>query len=180
MNKMPSPLGLGSDYRIYLIGAPGSGKSFLAERLSHALHIAWHDLDGEDIDALPLLERITYRKALQQQKGWICEAVSQSIGRDWIQAADITIVLTTPRIVRIWRVLFRALLKTLGRQFKGQWGKETWASLRFRLGMTWRYDKTILYPFLEEIQRLGLPVVVFSDNQAAYAAVVERLTQPLD
>ncbi|SMC03839.1 AAA domain-containing protein [Sulfobacillus thermosulfidooxidans DSM 9293] len=50
MNKMPSPLGLGSDYRIYLIGAPGSGKSFLAERLSHALHIAWHDLDGEDID----------------------------------------------------------------------------------------------------------------------------------
>ena len=161
--------------RIYVIGAPGSGKSFLAERLSQTLKLPWHDLDGDDVDAMSNGDRSSFSQCLRQQNQWICEGTVHGIGIDWVRAADLTVILTTPMPVRSFRVIRRAVWKKLGKHFPGQPGSESWASLRYRLGLTWHYQKRILSPFLEKLHDQHLSALHYDDNWTAYHAVLKML-----
>lgn len=164
--------GLGDMKRIYLVGAPGSGKSYLAERLSRSLGVQWYDLDSDDYASLPLYEQHAYFRRIQQQESWICEAVYGGLSYDWVQKADITIILAPARVVRIWRIVVRAAAKRRGVHFAGQPGPESWASFIFRLAGTWRYDKDILDPFVRQIPGQDHAIVCIANNLAVLKMLV--------
>lgn len=175
MIRMTSSSGFMEIRRIYVIGAPGSGKSFLAAKLARVLGIIWYDLDGDDLDAMTEKERTAYIHELRQQTGWICEATLHGLGIEWVRDADVTIILTSPLIVCVMRILIRGAWKMAGKQFPGQLGRESWGSLRFRMGMTWRYKRAILHPFLAELRANDLAVMACADNETAYQAVLRRM-----
>lgn len=161
-----------SVHKIYLVGAPGSGKSFLAERLSQTLGIPWYDLDSDEFARMDSqLHRERFWQ-IQQQEMWICEAVYGGVSLDWVGLADVSVILTPPRLVRMWRVAARALAKKRGVEFPGQPGRDTWASLKYRLGGTWYYERDVLEPFMATIQAAALPVLCIPDNVQALRAIV--------
>ncbi len=158
--------------RIYVVGGTGSGKSLAAGILSATLRIPWYDLDGDDVYSLTHKDRKHYLQNLMQQDQWICEA--DGIAAEWVNSADITLVISTPRLIRVSRILKRALLKSMGKQFKGQLGRETCRTLAFRLALTWRYEKDILNPYINKNNTKD--IVFVTDNRK----VMCRLYHPTD
>jgi len=104
--------------RIYIIGPSGSGKSFLAKKLSNQLKIPAYDLD--DIFWLkkpikkrpeqmwkPLLERIS-----KKQK-WIIEGIFHAWVESAIKKSDLIIWLDFPPRTLSWRLLTRHIKRKL-------------------------------------------------------------------
>ncbi len=150
--------------RIYIVGAPGSGKSFIAKRLAAQLDIPWYDLDSDALYQLAPDDRDILYDRVRIEDAWICEAVALGLHRKWVHEADLVIVLVTPRIYRILRIFLRALLKGLGIRFPGQEGAETWAALRYRLRETWYYQERYGQPFIHECGMYRDRIFSFSNN----------------
>ena len=100
--------------RIYILGTSGSGKTFLAKKLSNAMNIKHYDLDDvfwvrkydkkrDEKDRIKLLDKIC------RSKQWIIEGVYTS----WVEKAskrsDLVIWLDTPSYAIIWRIIYRFL-----------------------------------------------------------------------
>ncbi len=153
--------------KIYITGAPGSGKSYLARRLAAKLDIPWYDLDSDHLYDLNHDDRDAYYQQLLTQDSWICEAVTLGLHTKWVEVADLVVLLETPLAYRVWRILLRTVLKGLGVTFSGQEGRETWYKLRYRLQETWRYDERHKIPFLSTCTLYQDRIHVFSDNSHA-------------
>lgn len=131
---------------IYIVGAPGSGKSFVAKRLAGMLHVPWHDLDGDDWLTLSDEELSFRQQSLTCGSGWIFESVfPQRIWSGALKEADAIYLIATPKWIRVIRVLWRHLLKRLGVKFPGHHGPETLSDILFRIHSTLFYEERI-YP----------------------------------
>ncbi len=160
--------------RIYVIGAPGSGKSHLATRLSEALGIPWYDLDSDEFVSMSEEIREIKWDSIREQDKWICEAVYGGLCVSWANHADMVIVLSPPRLIRVWRVITRAVAKYRGVDFPGQPGRETWGTFKFRVGGTWRYQMDVLDGFAQKMRRLGISLVSAKSSCEAYRAIVSE------
>ncbi|WP_010094583.1 DNA topology modulation protein FlaR [Ornithinibacillus scapharcae] len=100
--------------RIHIIGGAGSGKSYIAERLSKALNIPHFDLDDVfwDKDAnnygvkTPLALRDKKLKVIVDQPAWIIDGVYLKWVTPSFQLADKIFILNTPIEIqeeRIWK-----------------------------------------------------------------------------
>lgn len=98
--------------KVYVLGAPGSGKTFLAKKLSKILGIEHFDLDDiywekkysvkrTDEERERLLEKIIKRKK------WIAEGVYVSWTKEVIKNSGLVIWLDSPTHVLMWRVFSR-------------------------------------------------------------------------
>nr|MBA4405621.1 hypothetical protein [Nanoarchaeum sp.] len=98
--------------KVYVLGAPGSGKTFLAKKLSKILGIEHFDLDDifwekkysvkrSDEEREKLLQKIT------KKKQWIAEGVYVSWTNEVIKNSNLVIWLDSPSHVLMWRVLNR-------------------------------------------------------------------------
>lgn len=109
--------------KIHIIGAAGSGKTFVAAKLSEAYGIETFDLDdifwdnragGYGVMA-PDDERDEALERILERGSWIIEGVYSSM---WImrsfEEADIIIVLMTPLWLRDYRILRRFIKRKLG------------------------------------------------------------------
>ncbi|MDR2902109.1 MAG: AAA family ATPase [Lactobacillales bacterium] len=151
--------------KIYVIGAPGSGKSTYARALSKKLDTPAFDLDDlkwENGDMSRFYskkrdksERIALLSTLlAQNKNWICEGV---YFRDWItpviEQADEIIILQPPLWERQYRVVRRAVRRALGLEpskHKTNIAK-TWALLKW----AHIYDTEYLPQAMEKIHKAG-------------------------
>lgn len=99
--------------KLHIIGGAGSGKSFIAEKLSKKYHIPHYDLDdifwdnSADVYGVKILEEQRNRKLLEivNQESWIIEGVYRSWVGPSFTAADKIIVLKPPLALqeeRIW------------------------------------------------------------------------------
>lgn len=97
--------------RIAIIGPPGSGKTTLARHLGRMLDVPVHHLDR-------YFWRPGWRKVSSEQRAhilgellagdaWIIEGSYLHCQQALIAAADMVLVLATPRLVCMWRVLRR-------------------------------------------------------------------------
>lgn len=131
--------------RIHIVGAPGSGKTWLSSELGRRFEIPIHDLD--DIfwdhesdnyrDKTPEAERQRRLDQLTSQARWIVEGVYFRWVNSSFQRADLIIVLETPMIVRDFRIVRRFISRRRGNNYVR---KESLTSLTDLIGYNHRYE----------------------------------------
>lgn len=121
--------------KIHIIGGSGSGKSFLADKLSREYSIPHYDLDDimwdNKSDAYGVKRSMEERKALLneilQKDDWIIEGVYYKWCGQCFADADKIYLLDVPRHTYRYRIIRRFWRRKLGIE-KGK--KETFKSLR--------------------------------------------------
>lgn len=105
--------------KIHIIGGPGSGKSYIAAKLSKMLGVPMHELDNFFWDqeseyfgsqTPPVKRADKLSNALSQEK-WIIEGVYYSWLEESFRQADYIFVFKTNVYVRDWRILKRFILR---------------------------------------------------------------------
>lgn len=116
--------------KIHIIGCSGSGKSYLARKLSEKYFIPHFDLDDLQWDnhaehygvKMPPEKRSAMLQEIVQKENWIIEGVYYKWVQDSFRAADMIYVLEIPSRVYKFRILRRFFKRKLGLE-KGK--KET-------------------------------------------------------
>lgn len=99
--------------RIYIIGGLGSGKSFLAKKLSEKTGVEHFDLDRivfkeQSFEERGESERGILFESILKQENWIVEG---TFTESWIvkglEASSQIIYMTTPPLVRLYRFILR-------------------------------------------------------------------------
>jgi adenylate kinase family enzyme len=100
--------------RIHILGTSGSGKSFLAKKLSTILDIEHYDLD--DFFFIRKYDKKRSKVArkklldnLAKKRKWIVEGVYASWVDSSIKRSDMVILIDTPFRVVAWRIFHRFL-----------------------------------------------------------------------
>lgn len=127
--------------KIRIIGCSGSGKSWLARRLSQKYGIPHYDLDTIQWDdraetygvKMPPQRRDQLLEQILDREDWIVEGVYYSWVLRSFEDADLIYVLDLPKRVYTFRILKRFLRRKLGLE-PGK--KETLESLRNLLAWT--------------------------------------------
>ena len=144
--------------KIHIIGGPGSGKTFLAEKLSKELGIPHYDLDelqwDNHTDTYGVTrdpeERERLLGDLLKQKDWIIEGVYYAWCQQCFVDADRIYLLRVPRYKYRYRIIRRFLRRKLGLE---QGKKETLKSVSQLLKWADKYQTENLV----EIQKRLLP-----------------------
>lgn len=132
--------------KIHIIGGSGSGKSYLADKLSREYKIPHYDLDDimwdNKSDTYGVKRSMEERKALLneilQKDDWIIEGVYYKWCGQCFADADQIYLLDVPRYKYRYRIIRRFWRRKFGRE-KGK--KETFKSLRDLLKWADRYQK---------------------------------------
>ena len=134
--------------KIHIVGGPGSGKSFLAKKLSRELGIPHYDLDdiqwanesgyGKKRDPA---ERDALLDELLQRDDWIMEGVYYAWCGRCFEDADRIYLLEIPRRLYRYRIIRRFLRRKLGLE-AGK--KETLRSLSALLAWADKYQRVNL------------------------------------
>jgi len=115
--------------RIHITGGPGSGKTWLASRISERLAVPRFDQDGEALAALarhgasplepPPLEVLdelrSIARAFAEGEAWVSEASSLTWTEPLLDGADVVVWLDTPARVALRRVFMRHVRAELRR-----------------------------------------------------------------
>ena len=135
--------------KIHIIGGPGSGKTFLAEKLSKELgvrHYVLDDLqwdnqsDSNGVKRNPN-ERDRLLADVLNHKDWIIEGVYYAWCQQCFADADKIYVLSVPRYQYRYRIIRRFVRRKLGLE---QGKKETWKSLSQLLKWADKYQQVNL------------------------------------
>lgn len=95
--------------KIFIMGPPGSGKTFWAQRLAVATRLPRYELDRWFLLPETDPERKRWQAALLAQDEWIVEGIYP--WPDAMRAADAVFVLRPPWWVRDFRIVWRRYLK---------------------------------------------------------------------
>jgi len=118
--------------KIHIIGAPGSGKTYVASKLAALTNIKAHELDKVFWCQAEVAyvrssekERTTKLNEILAKEDWIVEGVYYKWLASAFDAADIIIVLNPSVFVRQWRITKRFFKRKF---IDGDFRKETFAS----------------------------------------------------
>lgn len=144
--------------KIYIIGGPGSGKTYLAEKLSKELGIRHYDLDelqwDNNSDSYGVKRKPAERDRLLadvlKKNDWIIEGVYYAWCQQCFYDADKIYVLSVPRYKYRYRIIRRFVRRKLGLE-PGK--KETLKSLSQLLKWADKYQQVNLV----EIRKLLIP-----------------------
>ena len=144
--------------KIHIIGGPGSGKTYLAEKISKELGIQHYDLDelqwDNKSDFYGVKREPDERDRLLQDvlsyNDWIIEGVYYAWCQQCFSDADKIYVLSVPRYKYRYRIIRRFVRRKLGLE---QGKKETLKSLSRLLKWADKYQQVNLV----EIRKLLIP-----------------------
>ena len=144
--------------KIHIIGGPGSGKTYLAEKLSKELGIRHYDLDelqwDNRSDSYGVKREPDERDRLLadvlKKNDWIIEGVYYAWCQQCFSDADKIYVLSVPRYKYRYRIIRRFIRRKLGLE---QGKKETLKSLSQLLKWADKYQQVNLV----EIRKLLMP-----------------------
>ena len=144
--------------KIHIIGGPGSGKTYLAEKLSKELGIQHYDLDelqwDNQSDSYGVKREPDERDRLLadvlNKNDWIIEGVYYAWCKQCFADADMIYVLSVPRYKYRYRIIRRFVRRKLGLEL-GK--KETLRSLSQLLKWADKYQQVNLV----EIRKLLIP-----------------------
>ena len=163
--------------KIYIIGAPGSGKSHIARLLSLSLNVSAYELDDlywdPDADRYGIptdeVRRTRMLNDILAEPAWIMEGIYHSWTRPCFEQADVIIVLRTNVWIRHWR-LIRRYLAHRRRSYTGK--RETFTDLLRLLAWNHRYEKRQLPKVFADIGDQMNKVRSFNNSSAAMTAIV--------
>lgn len=138
--------------KIHIVGGPGSGKSYFADRLAEQFGIPHYDLDDLQWDNTAAdygtkrnpQEREKLLNQILQREDWIIEGVYHAWCRQCFADADRIYILEVPRSVYRYRIIRRFIRRKLGLE---QGKRETLKSL------------TDLLKWADHYQRANLPEI---------------------
>jgi adenylate kinase family enzyme len=138
--------------RIHLIGGPGSGKSYVAARISATFGITSYALDDLFWDSAAATygvradpgERDQAFADIVAQDAWVIEGAYYKWLTPGFERADLIIILNPPVWLRDWRIVKRSALQLLGMAPTNR--KETIASIFTLLRWNHTYERTQLLP----------------------------------
>ena len=149
--------------KIRIIGCSGSGKTYLAKRLSERYNIPSFDLDDIQWDnsqnsygvKMPIEKRNQMLNDILQQPDWIIDGVYYAWVQKSFEDADIIYVLDMPKWLYKFRIIKRFIKRRVGLE-KGK--KETLKSVCNLLKWTNTFQNTnmkeivrILEPYKEKV-----------------------------
>ncbi len=150
--------------KIYIIGGSGSGKTYLADKLSEEHHIEHYDLDDLQWDNKaesygvkrnPEERQVMLQEILEKEE-WIIEGVYYKWCKQCFADADQIYLLEVPRRTYRYRIIRRFLRRKLGLE-KGK--KETLKSLISLLKWSDSYQEKDMPEIKKLIEPYGDKVV---------------------
>lgn len=149
--------------RIYILGNAGSGKTYLAKKLSKILKIQDYNLD--DIFFYRKYDkkrseknREKLFKSIYKKKKWIIEGGYLSWIEEGIKKSDLVIFIEVPFYKTIYRV-FKRFKKRKGKH------KETWKDVFILIRSAKRYKKKGYYKHQELIQKHKAEVIYLKNKK---------------
>lgn len=125
--------------RVHVVGAAGSGKTYLATAVSTALGLGRHELDlltsrptlnGRGPAPATWQQRRTAAAALAQQPAWVTEGIYLGWTEPLLERADLVVWLDVPWWRATWRIL--------SRHARRSWHRDNeWKGLRLLLRFLW-------------------------------------------
>ena len=166
--------------RIHVLGGSGSGKSFVASKISAAFEIPTYELDELFWDnAVPTYgtradqeKRDQALAAMVMQEAWVIEGVFYKWVITSFQRSDLIIVLNPSLWLRQWRVVKRYALRRLGVSPCKK--KETFGSLIRLLRWNQGYDKDVLVPARALLSQLNKRSVDCKTLEDVFAVLTDR------
>jgi adenylate kinase family enzyme len=154
--------------KIHIIGGPGSGKSYLAKKLSERYSIPCYDLDDifwdknqREYIRTPEEARQKKLSTILKNDSWIIEGVYYKWLADSFEDADKIVVLNTPVMLRQWRILRRYLNLKLS---FGHRKEETFANLIEMFLWNKKYDADTLAKFFAVAKQQAHKITVCSSE----------------
>jgi len=163
--------------KIYIIGAPGSGKTYIARLLSLSLNVQAHELDhlywDPDVShyGIPTdtVRRTNMLNAILSEQAWLMEGIYHDWTTPCFEQAEVILVLKTNVWRRDWRLIKR-YFQHRRKSYKGK--RETFMDLIRLLLWNHRYEKNE-WPLVQKA--IGVyeeKVRIFEGSGAAMTAVI--------
>lgn len=157
--------------RIHIIGGSGSGKSYIAQKLSSQLNIETYDLDNIFWDnnsatfgkrANPEIRDFKLGEIVSRD-AWIIEGVYYGWLRRSFEKADIIFILKPSIYLQHKRVILRFLKRKMG--FIKSKKKETITGLFNLIKWNHKYNKTDIPKMLDLLDDFKGKVITVEDNE---------------
>ena len=156
--------------KIHIIGCSGTGKTYLAKKLSKKYNIQHYDLDDIQWDnsadgyglKMPVNKREELLKQILNQESWIIEGVYYAWVTESFQMADVIYILDLPSYIYKYRIIIRFIKRKLGIE-KGK--NETFKSLYNLLKWTNKCPNNNLKEIKKILKQYESKVVWISDSR---------------
>lgn len=166
--------------KIHIIGGPGSGKSYIAAKLSKMLGLPTHELDNFFWDheseyfgsQIPPVKRAEKLARVVAQEKWIIEGVYHSWTEKSFQQADYIFVLKTNVYVRDWRILKRFILRKV--KLASSPRKENVKMLIDLLKWNHQYDGNNLVQAIKMMKPYKDKVIILTKNDDVFKLFKKR------
>ena len=168
--------------KIHIIGAPGSGKTYVAKKLSKRLKIPMISLDSlfwdfessyQGSQTPPAKRDQQLKQAIGNEK-WVVEGVYYRWVEQSFNRADYIIVLKTNVHIRRWRIIKSFLLRRL--RLRPSIRRETFRTLLDLLEWNNRYDAHDLVEAVKLLKSYNDKVIILTKNKDIYKLLRRKNT----
>ncbi len=164
--------------KIRIIGCSGSGKTYLAKRLSEKYNIPSFDLDDIQWDnnqnlygvKMPIEKRNQLLNDILQQPDWIIEGVYYAWVQKSFEDADVIYVLDMPKRLYRYRIIKRFIKRKAGLE-KGK--KETLKSIYNLLKWTNTFQNTNMKEIIKILEPHKEKVIYMKKKEEVYKIITD-------
>ncbi|WP_210367764.1 AAA family ATPase [Bacillus sp. REN3] len=157
--------------KIHILGAPGSGKSYVAKVLAKKFGLPVYDLDDVFWDKISSYygsqnhpdRRTEIVSKILEKDSWIIEGVYFSWLEESFRGADYIFVLKTNVGVRDWRIIKRFFMRKL--KLAPAPRRESFKNLRELLKWNHRYDSKDLVQAVKMLKKHNDKVIILTKNK---------------
>jgi len=167
--------------KIHIIGAPGSGKTYVASKLATLTNIKAHELDKVFWCQAEVAyvrsseeERTTKLNDILTKEDWIVEGVYYKWLASAFDAADIIIVLNPSVLVRQWRITKRFLIRKF---IQGEFQKETFSSFLTLFWWNQKFDSDNMQRILAFTAEHKTKVIFCNDCDVKWSSKTGHLVR---
>ncbi|WP_079508650.1 hypothetical protein [Mesobacillus jeotgali] len=166
--------------KIHIIGGPGSGKSYIASKLSKMLGVPSHDLDSlfwdQDSEYFgsqtPPVKRTEMLNEVIMEEKWIIEGVYYSWLEESFREADYIFILKTSVFVRDWRIIKRFVLRKV--KLASSPRKENLKTLSDLIKWNHQYDSNNLVEAIKLMKPYKDKVIILTKKDDVFKLFVKR------
>lgn len=170
--------------KIRIIGACGTGKSYIARELSRKYDVAYYETDNLvwDRSAENLRFTVEARDAqleeILDKPAWILEGAHYKWGQESFDRADLIVILNPNKWFRNYRIIMRFIKTRLGLEQANY--KQSLKSLRMMI-FEWNrgYDEEGIHQIIELTEKMSYKRLIIKNNKDLETALQERLKEKM-